>query len=164
MRPSDSIVLGLGAGATPRAASALRSLAPRLALAILVLVLGCSGGGKKDSSEPNGGGGGEGGGGRGGGGPVTLVSVNADGGSCVAVVRDAGGAESTHPASDSLCPGGSMDASSLVGKQVKLDMGAAPAPESTLPSGEDPCRDIAPPCGGESGGGPAIVVGISAAS
>ena len=62
-------------------------------MALAILLLGCSGGGKKDTVEGGGGGGG-GGGGEGGGGGVTLVSVDADGGSCVAVVRDAAGAES----------------------------------------------------------------------
>jgi hypothetical protein len=136
----------------------------RRSVLVLAILLGCSGGGKKDTAEPNGGGGGGGaGGGGGGGGAVTLVSVKADSGSCTAVVRDAGGEETSHAASDTLCPGGSKDATSLVGKQVKLEMGAAPEPESKLPSGEDPCRDIAPPCGGESGAGAEIVVGISAA-
>jgi hypothetical protein len=129
---------------------------------VLVLLLGCGGGGKKETAAP--GGGGEGGGG-GGGGPVTLVSVKADGGSCVAVVRDAAGEENSHAAAAELCPGGAKDASALVGKPVKLEMGSAPAAEGpALPPGEDPCRDIAPPCGGESAGGAEMVVGISAAS
>jgi hypothetical protein len=130
------------------------------AMALAILLLGCGGGGKKDTVE---GGGGGGGGGEGGGG-VTLVSVDADGGSCVAVVRDAKGGESSHAAAAELCPGGAKDASALVGKAVNLEMGAAPMPDSTLPSGEDPCRDIAPPCGGDASGGAELVVGISAAS
>ncbi len=133
------------------------------ALVVSMLLFGCSGGGKKDTVE-GGGGGREGGGGGGGGGAVTLVSVGADGGSCVAVVRAAGGAETSHPAASELCPGGAKDATALVGKAVNLEMGSAPMPDSKLPSGEDPCRDIAPPCGGDASGGAEMVVGISAAS
>ena len=135
------------------------------ALVVAMLLVGCSGGGKKDTVEGGGGGGGEGGGGGGGGGgPVTLVSVGADGGSCVAVVRDAGGTQTSHAAASDLCPGGAKDASPLVGKAVNLEMGSAPMPDSKLPSGEDPCRDIAPPCGGDASGGGEMVIGISAAS
>ena len=93
---------------------------------------------------------------------MTLVSVNADGGSCVAVVRDTAGAETSHPAAAELCPGGGKDASPLVGKPVSLEMGSASMPDSKLPSGEDPCRDIAPPCGGDASGAE-MVVGITGA-
>ncbi len=138
-------------------------------MAILVtLVIGCSGGGKKDTTGPGGGrggGGGGGGGSGGGGGPVTLVSVNADGGSCVAVVKDAAGEEQSHAAASDLCPGGTKDATNLVGKTVKLEMGTGAGGDApSLPAGEDPCRDIAPPCGGDSSGTVQMVVGITAAS
>jgi hypothetical protein len=132
------------------------------ALILAMFFLGCSGGGKKDTVEGGGGGGGEGGGG-GPSGPVTLVSIDADSGSCVAVVRGPGGGENSHAAASELCPGGARDASALVGKAVKLEMGAAPMPDSKLPSGEDPCRDIAPPCGGDTSGGAEMVIGISGA-
>lgn len=128
---------------------------------VFLLLLGCSGGGKKDTTGPGGNGGG---GGDSGGGAVTLVSVSADSGSCVAVVRDAGGQEASHTAAGELCPGGAADASALVGKSVNLKMGAAAGGEPSLPPGEDPCRDIAPPCGGDASGGGEMVIGISAAS
>lgn len=129
---------------------------------LLVLLLGCGGGGKKDAVE--GGGGGEGGGQGGGGGTVTLVSVNADGGTCTAVVRDDSGEERSLAAAAELCPGGARDASGLAGKPVLLEMGSAPGGDGpALPPGEDPCRDIAPPCGGDAAGGAEMVVGITAA-
>lgn len=133
---------------------------------VFLLLLGCSGGGKKDTTGPNGGGGGGGGGeGGGGSGPVTLVSVSADDGSCVAVVKNAAGVEQSHPAASDLCPGGAKDASNLAGKPVNLEMGkAAGGGAPSLPAGEDPCRDIAPPCGGDASDTVEMVVGISAAS
>jgi hypothetical protein len=124
---------------------------------VLVMLMAC-GGGSKGAEEPNGNGGGAGGGGGGEG--VTLVSIAADGGSCRAVVKDASGGEVTHAADSALCPGGASDASGLVGKQVALEMGAGGA--SPLPAGEDPCRDVAPPCGADASG-PQMVIAITAA-
>jgi hypothetical protein len=74
------------------------------ALILAMFFLGCSGGGKKDTVEGGGGGGGEGGGG-GPSGPVTLVSIDADSGSCVAVVRGPGGGENSHAATQRAVPG-----------------------------------------------------------
>ncbi len=135
------------------------------ALIVVLFFLGCSGGGKKDTTGPNGGGGGGGGEGGGGSGPVTLVSVGAEGGSCVAVVKNAAGEEQSHPAASDLCPGGAKDAINLAGKPVNLEMGKAAGGDApSLPAGEDPCRDIAPPCGGDTSGTVDMVVGISPAS
>ena len=118
------------------------------------------GGGSRGAEKP---GGGEiGGDSSGAGAGLVLVSVSADGGACRVVVRDEAGAEQQHGADAALCPGGASDASGLIGKSVQLRMGDAPGAPS-LPAGEDPCRDIAPPCGGDASGGGKIVVAITAA-
>jgi hypothetical protein len=52
---------------------------------------------------------------------TTLERLEAGDRACYVVVRDAAGAELSHPGDFELCPGGGADASALVGSRVTLE-------------------------------------------
>jgi hypothetical protein len=55
----------------------------------------------------------------------TLKEVSQGDAACYVTVVDAAGAETTHPGSFDLCPGGGADASNYVGFKVQLGFGKA---------------------------------------
>ena len=72
--------------------------------------------------------------------PVTLVEVSQGDAACYVTVKDAAGADQTYPGTFDLCPGGGMDAGTLVGKQVLLGFGKASLIAASC-EGDPECTD-----------------------
>lgn len=82
----------------------------RSGLFVFLLVAACGGGSSKAAEEP----------GVGTAATYTLKEVSQGDVACYVVVTDQAGAETTHPGSFDLCPGGAADASNYIGFPVTL--------------------------------------------